>query len=142
TRFDVSAYPDDHEARVVVAEGRVALRPAAGAVADRVVLGGGDVGRLGAGGRIAGLRGGAVGHYLAWAGGRVVFEGTPWSEAVSRLGRWYGLRFTLADRALGDKRMSASFQDESAAEVLQLMAATLGVSIVRHGRAVTIQPRH
>ncbi len=135
TRFTVQAYPGDSAVDVVVAEGVVSLAASAGE-RDSLVLAAGALGHVTAAGRLTAELGVPLGRYLAWTEGRLEFRGTPLSEAVVRLGRWYDLDVRLADPELGRTRLAASFKDESATEALQVIAATAGLRLERRGAVV------
>lgn len=143
TRFGVRAYAADSAIEVAVAEGEVALAPLATAEdADRakeqVVLAAGDLGVVTAAGHLRAERGVDVASRLAWTEGRLELRGVPLREAVVELGRWYGLDIRLGDGASGDRRLNASFKHESAAEALQLIAATLALRVEQRGDVVTL----
>jgi transmembrane sensor len=133
TRFAVRAYTDDRVVRVVVAEGRVALQG--------TELHQGQLGALAAGGPVAVKTGVDVDRYLAWTQGRLVFDNTPLREALPQLGRWYDLEFRLGDSSLAGLPVTASFKNQPTAEVLDLLALSLGLRQGRQGRTITFYRR-
>jgi transmembrane sensor len=135
TRFTVRSYPEDASARVVVREGRVAIRPARGGVEG--VVAPGQVGRLDAG-RVPAIEQADTAALFAWTVGRLVFDGTPLRDALPQLGRWFGLEFRLADSALGEVPLSANLRTEPTPDVLESLAASLGMQQRRQGRTVTL----
>lgn len=146
TRFLVHAYPTDSAVDVVVAEGKVSLTArrdpgAPGSPRDSLVLLPGDLGRVTADDRLTAEHGVAVDHHLAWLDGRLELRDTPLRDAVVQLGRWYDLDVRLADSTIGRRRVTASFTDESAAEVLRLITASLNLRASQHGRVVTIRSK-
>jgi len=141
TRFVVRAYPELARVEVMVAEGRVALRhdvPGLGARADSAVLGPGQLGRLSGDALTVSS---AVGEerYLAWTTGALVLDDVPLRDALPLLERRYDLSITLADSALGSRRVVARFRDQPADEVLGAIALALGARVERHGRDVTLR---
>ncbi len=56
------------------------------------------------------------------------------------MSRWYDLDFRLADSSLGDARLATTLKTEPSGDVLNLLAATLGMRQVRNGRTVTFYP--
>jgi transmembrane sensor len=150
TRFAVRAYRTDAAVSVAVAEGSVAItaapdslgprsrRPALDGLPERLVLTGGDLGRIAADGRLAVERAVNVDRYVAWADGRLVFQDTPLGDAVVELSRWYDLDIRLADGTLGRRPLTAAFKDEPALETLRLIAATLNLKLTRNGREVVL----
>jgi transmembrane sensor len=163
TSFTVRSYADLDEAAVAVVEGVVSVAPAAGpaarsarpsrstsgeigGVADKtsqgageLVLRGGDVGSVDSTGELSAARGVDITPYTAWADGRLVFRNTPLRGVLAELDRWYDLDCRLADDTLGDLRLTASFQDEPASEVIRLVALSLGLRYERQGKVVTFR---
>jgi transmembrane sensor len=145
TRFGVRAYAADSIVEVAVAEGRVALAPAradpsASRAHDEAVLGRGDLGTVTASGRVSAERGVDVPRRLAWTDGRLELRAIPLRDAVVQLGRWYDLDIRVGDTATGRRRLNASFKDESAAEALRLIAASLELRLEQQGKVVTLWP--
>jgi transmembrane sensor len=141
TRFMVQAYPDDSAAAVVVSDGLVSLRAPVDSVHprfDSLLLAPGDRGVVNMAGGLSATRGIDPRGSLAWTEGRLEFHETPMVEVALALGRWYDLDVRLANPALGARRLSASFKNESVAEVLQLVGASLSVRVQRRGGIVTI----
>jgi transmembrane sensor len=140
TTFDVRAYAGEGGTRVVVSEGRVALRAGvATAARDSALLSAGDLGRVADNGDVARVQQVPVDDYLGWASGRLVFNYSPLREALPELGRWYGLDVRLADSTLADRRISATFTTESPTQVLAMLGKSLGLEFERHGQKVTVR---
>lgn len=140
TRFVVRAYQDEATTDVVVAEGAVAVgrggaTPAAGAgdplSADSLVVRPRQRATITAAGQLVLARDIALDRYLSWTEGRLVFERTPLTEVARRLERWYGIGVRLADPSLGERRLTATLEDESSAEAVDLVATSLGLSVSR-----------
>lgn len=142
TKFTVHEYPGDTTVQVVVAEGRVELRPAGDAPSPRgALLRAGQLGRLARNGDALVRSDVDIERYLSWTEGRLTFEDTPLRDALPELSRWYDLDFTLADRTLGERRLTGTFAAEAITETLELLAASLDVDYERRGRTITLLPR-
>jgi transmembrane sensor len=137
TEFVVRAYPQDSVARVVVRDGRVGLRAAGSGDAMERVVGPGQLGRV-APGRVAVVEPADTALYFAWTDGRLVFDRTPLRDALPELSRWFDLDFRLADTALGSVPLTATFRTQPTPDVLDNLAASLGMQQRRQGRVVTI----
>jgi transmembrane sensor len=133
TEFMVRAYPEDAGARVVVREGRVAIRAAAEATggAERVVAPG-QLGRLGGGGEPA-VEQADTAVYFAWTEGRLVFANTPLREAVRQIERWRDVEIRLSPAEIGERRFTTSFGDESTHAILQVIGTGLRLEVVQTG---------
>ena len=130
TAFVVRAYGDQNATEVVVIEGRVSLSRAE-TTSPAVVLGLRDLGRLDASGPATVRRGVDVDRYLAWTKGVLAFDGTPLSEVMPALERWYNVEIRLSDSALAARRLTATFQNEPIDLVLKRIALTLGLLVER-----------
>jgi transmembrane sensor len=137
TEFTVRAYPEDAGARVVVREGRVAIRAASTKVAPERVVAPGQLGRLGSGQEPT-VEPADTTALFAWTEGRLVFDGTPLREALPQLSRWFDLDFRLADGALGDVPLTATLRTQPTTDVLNNLAASLSMKQRRAGRIVTL----
>jgi transmembrane sensor len=117
--------------RVVVTSGAVALSAARDAGADELVLRQGEGGVL-AEGRSVAERTPASADDLAWTRGRLVFRDAPLAQVAAELRRWYGIELR-ADDAVSGRRLTASFQGESAEDVLRVIALALGAEMTTRG---------
>jgi len=135
TAFVVTAYADQVATEVVVTEGRVSLSRAE-TTSPAVVLGLRDLGRLDASGPATVRRGVDVDRYLAWTKGVLAFDGTPLSEVMPALERWYNVEIRLSDSALAARRLTATFQNEPIDLVLKRIALTLGMRVERGSGSV------
>lgn len=132
TRFGVKAYPEDGYAQVVVAEGRVAVSGVGGAAAAPAVhLTPGLSVRVEADGTAGPATAVPADDILAWTEGRLVYRGTPLAEVARSLERRFGVRVALADPELAALRLTAEFRQPVAAEVVQLIARSLGLGYRR-----------
>lgn len=149
TAFDVNAYPEDVETKVVVTEGRVVLRAdglpqaddpsATRGDATDVVLTKDQMGQVRRGGERVMRRELAVNHpHLAWLDGQLVFEKAPFSEVARKLERWYSITISLEDgTAPPSGRLNARFaEDQPLREVLSVVATAYGLDYERDKQRV------
>lgn len=142
TRFGVRRYAEDSATIVAVTEGRVELKPAVPTESTEPhLLDPGDIGRVNDLGEVEIQRGGDAESLLAWAEGRLVFRDTPLGDVVAQLRRWYAAEVRLGDPALGERRVSASFQGEPLQQVVSLLALTLDLAAEREGEAFVIRTK-
>jgi transmembrane sensor len=145
TEFVVTAYPEMRGMQVVVASGAVALRHGAASAADAadtaralLTLTRGDLARLDSLGTATLTRGVRVQPYLAWTDGGLAFDGTRLGDAVRQIARWYDVDVQLADSALAAQRVTATFHDASAPQVLDMIALSLGLRLEHRGRTYVL----
>lgn len=141
TKFGVKAYPGEGKVRVVVEEGKVEMSSSDKATeANTRELTNNQMGLLDSNGTIAVKTIEELASYLAWKEGRLVFESTPFGEAVPLLERWYNIEIEAA-RSLTSQQVTASFDDEPMLEVLNILALSLDADFQREGRNITFNPK-
>jgi ferric-dicitrate binding protein FerR (iron transport regulator) len=138
TAFVVSAYADQRITEVVVAEGRVALSGPGASSRPALVLEARDLGRLDPNGVATFRRGVDVSRHLAWTTGALAFDGTPLSEVMPTLERWYNVEIRLSDSVLAGRRLTATFTNEPIDLVMKRIALTLGVRVERAAGSVLV----
>lgn len=149
TAFDVSAYLEDEETKVVVREGRVAMSPVDSSSGNEssiegenegagtgaaVVLGKGQIARLLRAETKILTDSGALATHLDWMKGKLVFDDAPFPQAVRKLERWYGLTITLKEEGgtSPDGHLNAQFdEDQGLEEVLDVVATAFGLEFER-----------
>ena len=154
TKFNVRAYPDAPSVAVTVAEGRVALSPAAmrpagvttpsaqsstqheSSVTGGVVLTRAELGRVDTTGRIITEQNVDLDIQLAWLEGRLVFKNTPLREVVQELDRWYDADITIGDSALADHPITASLANVPLSQVVSLLASAMDARVEHHGASI------
>jgi len=141
TQFDVRAYREER-LQVVVADGRVALRPTArpGAATPLtpLTLHPRERGVVDAGGTVTRTRGIPVGEYVSWTRGVLWFHDAPLRTVIAQLGRWYDLDIAMSDSSLAAETLTISFGPQSADEALTALARVLDVRYTRVGRSVQL----
>lgn len=148
TKFGVRAYSASQSTEVIVAEGLVVFNTGPGAPGVRsqgdLMLHAADYARVDDGGQSLVLRHNVrASDYLGWTEGRLVFQDAPLREVVAELRRWYnGDLLQLADTAIGSRRLTASFANESLPIVIDRIALSLDLREERHGQTVILHPRH
>jgi ferric-dicitrate binding protein FerR (iron transport regulator) len=148
TAFNVGAYPEDEEIKVVVAEGRVSLQaedsPKQGGE-DRkeeqkdVILTENQVSLISrSGGQII-QREEDLNEHLAWMEGQLVFDDATFGEVTRRLERWYDLEFKMEEGAVTPSgRLNARFAgDRPLSDVLLVIDAAFGLEHTRNSNRVT-----
>jgi ferric-dicitrate binding protein FerR (iron transport regulator) len=136
TVFDVRRYPDESVTRVAVVNGKVSITTAR---ATAIPLTAGFVATVTD--STVTTRATDLDSYVGWTSGRLRFADAPVSEVLSSVGRWYGYDLRLTDSVLAQRHLSVSFDQLSMTDVLEILGATLDVSMTMHGRAITLQPK-
>jgi ferric-dicitrate binding protein FerR (iron transport regulator) len=138
TRFAVRAYPTDSLVRVAVTQGQVRLRatnapPGSGTILDPGMLG--VVDAVG----VTSLREDAdTARYNAFARGQMQFVRAPLRAVIADLERWYDIDIRLSDSALGNRRITATLDDQTLPDLLTQLSITLSLRVTRTGRLVVL----
>ena len=129
------------EIRVVVTEGSVKLASVNGAAGSGLVLGAGDLGVVAPDGTARQIRGVASDDDVAWTRGRLVFRDATLGEVRTELHRWYGIDLRVEDPALEERHLTATFEGESAGEVLNVIGLSIGANIEQQGNVAVVRMR-
>lgn len=131
TEFVIDAYPQS-ATKVVVASGKVSLSGTA--------LTHGQLGQRDRSGLVTVASNVDLNSWFGWTKGRLSFRDTPAADAFARLSLWYDMDFVLIDKRLKTLPLTASFHDESSAQVLKVLDLTLRLRHEVRGRTVTFYP--
>jgi ferric-dicitrate binding protein FerR (iron transport regulator) len=146
TKFVVTVYPETRGMQVFVESGSVALRhdtTSSGIQRTNpaLVLTGGELGRLDSGGVATRLPVRDSSQYMGLVTGQLVFRGVPLRQALPMINRWYDLDIVLGDSTLGSEQLVAEFHQQSAAEVMRLLAMSVDARYEHRGHEVVLLPR-
>ena len=131
TRFNVSAFPDDHFSSVVLEEGQVFYLPAN---QEKPVI-------LYPNERIIYLkdqhkliRGKTdVEKYTSWKEGKLIFRNDPLSDIIRRLKRWYNADIVLSDPSekLGGLTFTMTIENETLPQVIDYITQAANLNLKR-----------
>lgn len=111
---------------VAVTDGSVLLSSAFAPVEEGIVLNAGDRGEVHEDGSVMPYRDTVTEDDLAWLEGRLVFRDATLDRVSADLRRWYGVRMDVSDPELADRTLTATFEGETAEQVLDVIGLTLG----------------
>lgn len=77
-------------------------------------------------------------NYMAWKTRILVFDDETFAQVINTLQNVYQTPVTLADPALSECRVTASFNDQSLESVLQVLKETLDLQVVQKGKIIEI----
>jgi ferric-dicitrate binding protein FerR (iron transport regulator) len=80
-------------------------------------------------------------HTNAWgyATHRLIFKDTPLEEVIADIEKAYPYSITLGNPGINNCRLTATFDNDSAENLLNLIAETLNLSVVKNGTVFTLQ---
>jgi transmembrane sensor len=120
-------------ASVAVVSGSVRLRGVNAPPGGGVVLAAGDRGTIDDSGNARADEHALRDEDLAWTTGRLVFRDAPLTRVAGEVHRWYGVTLRIGDSSLAARHVTASFNGETADQVLNVIGLTLGAHVERHG---------
>jgi transmembrane sensor len=124
TEFNVSAYTDFGSVTVAVATGKVSILSNSGKQKKALlVMHPNEVIEYNKEeNRLYHLREKSLGKYTAWRDGIIMFYGDPIETVIHKLEKWYNVEITLADESLTRYRFTATFENETIDQVLNLLS--------------------
>ena len=134
TAFSVRSYAEDRSVQIVVRSGVVAMSGVG-------PLAAGDVGLLSSDGMTSVRHGVDVNSMFGWLDGKLAFEDAPLARVVDDLRRWHGLYIEIRDSALATLPFTGEVNDLSSSSALDLVAATLGLRVIRDGERFVLAAR-
>lgn len=135
TRFNVSAWSLLKRVEVVVAEGKVSLRPENNEGTGIVIPGG----------RMSVMRKNGVPvkpfrvdvkKQIAWQDRELILENTPLYEVMDRLSRWYGLEVKLPDPVYNSVKITGKFKNKSHDHIIEAIGLMLNLSFEQNGNQI------
>jgi transmembrane sensor len=142
TEFNVQAWPEDKQIKVVVVGGKVLFRSDHGSDSQQVILTKGQMSRLSEIGSITPPEHVDLDKQLAWINGGIAFENAQLRDVLRSLERRYNLSFSISDSSLLSHRLTTSFiKEDPINKVLNIIAMSVDlkykytndtVSLYRH----------
>lgn len=145
TSFDVRSYPEDDEALVAVAEGKVAVHKSGVPTLennDRVILEANQWTNYGSGEQTFTMQIGDISTMIAWNEGVLVYENEELEEVADQLERWYGVEIHFTDDEIKDCVIQGEHKKETLENVLEtIIYAFVDMEYQMDGRQVTLSGR-
>ncbi|MDX1665830.1 MAG: FecR domain-containing protein [Saprospiraceae bacterium] len=130
TAFNLRAYPTENMVRVSVLEGRVAFT-GQGEESKRVVVPGGGSGLYDREEQEVRYSRDKMTNILAWKNRRLDFEGSPLSEVIPAIERYYGIDIELSNDDILHCHFSGDFDEPGQETLLQTLAFALDLELKR-----------
>lgn len=130
TSFNVLARKSDPDVQVSVLTGRVQFQNSS-AVQNKLILEPGTQGVYTKATAALSKKQTAGQNFLFWKNRRLDFTNVKVSDALQELEKSYGVHFILKDTAIGSKRITTSFEDESIDQINAELSVLLDVEITK-----------
>ncbi|WP_346858245.1 FecR family protein [uncultured Draconibacterium sp.] len=134
TQFNVTSYPSEKTAQVILDKGKVELTGKNGRQAitmtpnQRVVY---DITKK----NFVKSECDAS-SYCSWKDGLLIFKNVPFSEIAQRVGRKYNAEIIVHDEALNSEIFRATFEDETLDQICKLLAGVVPIEYKIHKRII------
>lgn len=140
TKFNVSAYSEDHNTDVVLVHGSVSLNQNNNKEKQSITLIPGQKGSYG--GDFQGIKVEEVNTelYTSWMKGHLVFRNLSFNNILAKLERHYNIQIENSNKTLGKEIFNASFNDAKIDEVLSFFNDTHEINYVVENNKVIINP--
>ena len=138
TSFDVSSYSNDKIMSSTLEDGCIVLLNPNGKEIGRLVPG--EQASLNKETRELLVQKVDTRLITSWKDGRLIFKNTPLADVAHKLGRWYNCSVVVSPKLLNsDIQYTATIQDETLGEVLQMIEISTSVKTKIKDRNVTIE---
>jgi hypothetical protein len=141
THFNVSDYPEDEAADVVLVEGSVAMHTASESFSAEksTILKPGCKGSFSKENGSIKVKPVNTSMYTAWINGGLVFRNMAFKSIIKRLERHYDITIENRNGALANERFNASFKNEPVEKVLSYFNDIHGISYTKKNNQIIIK---
>lgn len=124
TKFGMSSFEDEKISEVILEEGKVLLtgREKGTSFSEKLKPNEGFFYNKDT--HTGEIRSINAGTLTAWKEGKLIFRSEPLGDVLTRIGRWYDVRFEVLDKDVEKFRYRATFHNEPLEEVLRLISLT------------------
>lgn len=122
TRFDVIHYEKEKQSEIILESGKISLFQGTGADEQGLAtLRPGEKALFDKAQHRIGITRVQTQKYTSWINGKLIFRDDPMDEVVRKLNRWFNVEITIADPEIEKYVYTATFQDESIDQILELL---------------------
>jgi transmembrane sensor len=122
TRFNVINYANEDRTEVILQKGKVDLcTGTAGQLRTLSELSPGEMAVYKRNNNAIDIRVVDTEKYVSWINGKLIFKDDQMDEVVRKLNRWFNVNIEVADPAILEYVYTATFQDESIDQILELL---------------------
>jgi ferric-dicitrate binding protein FerR (iron transport regulator) len=137
TQFNISAYPEDDNISTVLVEGSVELSQTT-KKSENVILKPGFKALWSDNSEEFAVSRADIELHTGWRTGKIVMKSLPFSKMVKKLERHYNVIINSKDKSLNNEVITATFDEESIEDVLELINKIHPIEYNIDGRAIKI----
>lgn len=136
TAFNITNYPNETLLQVTLEQGKLELVKQINTQTDQQIcrISEGEMVKYDPNSNLISLKKVDVNKYISWVRGKLIFRNDKMDEVITRIGRQYNAEIQLEGDELSDYRYTATFEDETLYQILDLLKYSSPITY-------TIQPR-
>jgi ferric-dicitrate binding protein FerR (iron transport regulator) len=136
TKFNLSAYPEDHLVQTSLEEGKVELNAGGD---EELVLNPGQIATFDKHTNQLDYATGEVSHQLGWTQDKLYMDNMSLHEVCIRLERWYDVDITLSEKSLGEKiHYTGVLKEQTVSDVLNALCRLSSIKYELKGKDIII----
>lgn len=122
TRFDVIHYEKEKQSEIILETGKITLCQGSSVNEQELTpLNPGELAVFDKASNRIGISRVQTQKYTSWINGKLIFRDDRMDEVVRKLNRWFNVEITIADPEIESYVYTATFQDESIDQILELL---------------------
>lgn len=129
THFNCKAFAEDPNVEVILEKGKIQLQTGEADAPNEFIMHPGERAVVNKNNLKATITNEKIFKYIAWHDGKLVFDNTPMQEVSQALARWYGVEVIAKDPEIMKYRFTATFENESLFEVIELLGLSSPIRI-------------
>jgi len=137
TEFNVSAYSGDLKFTTTLAEGKVKITDRVKPDLVMFIDPGAQV-NYNTQNKTYNEENVRVQDVIAWRDGVLIFNETPFSEVVAKLGRWFNADIQINNQSVANYRFTGTFTSESLDQVMELLTLTTPIAYSSSKRKIPV----
>jgi transmembrane sensor len=80
-------------------------------------------------------------HFSSWHNNQLKFRNDSLGFVLRKMEHWYGCRFTVQEKDLLSLHFTATIQNESISEVMDLLSESIDIIYIKEGNQITIRKK-
>jgi ferric-dicitrate binding protein FerR (iron transport regulator) len=138
TRFNLLAYPDENTIETTLESGKIEYSDQHNPPID--IIPGQQVVFTPSDKKVI-IREVDSDHYISWHNNQLKFRNDSLGFVLRKMEHWYGCRFSVKDKDLLSLHFTATIQNESIEEVLDLLSESIDITYKQEGNLITIHKK-
>ena len=138
---EFSVFARQRGAKVVLNKGKVLVNYQEGSTSKQVVMHPGELVSFNKQNQVTQQEVAQPQNFSIWQEKRFVFEETMLSEVAQMLEETYGVKVSIDNKALAERKLMGSFRAENVDELLQTISDLLEINVVRQGDQIQLSEK-